>query len=142
MNPNPLTLVPRKLHASGQEKRPFPQGPGHGVWGGCFISHRVCDDNFLIFPLLCPDTPTLPGAVEDEVEERKRRREREKKPSHSCQELGQIRKSHSYLSCKDPKLKVLYLLEEKSQMQIKEGGVRELAGLYMKVGLHSRLRGG
>lgn len=49
--------------------------------GGRFISHRVCDDNFLIFPLLCPDTPTLPRAVEDEVEERNGEGERKETKS-------------------------------------------------------------
>lgn len=53
-----------------------------------------------------------------------------RKLSHSCHELGQIRKSHSCLSYKDSELTLLNLLGEKSQVQIKEGGARELAGLY------------
>lgn len=51
-----------------------------------------------------------------------------------CQKLGQIRKSHSCVSHKDPELKLLNLLGQKSQVQIKEGRVRELAGLYTQEG--------
>lgn len=50
----------------------------------------------------------------------------------------QIMKRHSCLAHKDPELKLLNLLEEKRQVQIKEGRVREAAGLNA----HSQLREG